>query len=164
MNEEDKSRISVQDYLILRKELRIRNGCVIVFGCVAFLLSGLLLIQDSSYHIFLSQAVILMVAMGGISVFPIRGKVNQAEQLHPEWKNLKPSRISTPSNQKVERYLIMVVALVLLLIFFVVRFDFERGLQSQNSVMPGSYYENYGNDSIVPDDSVMDQIEEELKQ
>ncbi len=158
--------MSLEEYLILKRERRNWGIGIAALCLAAFALGGLLILQNTRYFQYMYQVQIIILGVGALGVMPFKGKITSTEKEHPEWKKYTKEKVAIPDRERTRRYIILGVGFVLMFISFSNSFDFEKGFQREvNAQESLTLNENLEQeeDPIVSDELIND-ANELLKQ
>lgn len=112
-------------YLQLKKQVRVWFTVNIIIGLIA-IAGGILVIISKSRHIpYLLMCLGALTLMNQALIYPIFNGKKEAEEAHPEWKELSTKDSKIPVEDLQKGFLVSVTALLLVIIGF---FMFYRPL------------------------------------
>ena len=107
-----------EHYLQLKKQVRVWFTINIIIGLIA-IAGGILVIISKSRHI-----PYLLMCLGGLTlmnqalIYPVFNGKKEAEEAHPEWKELSTKDSKIPVEDLQKGFLVSVTALLIVIIGF----------------------------------------------
>ena len=119
-----------EDYLQLKKQVRVWFTVNIIIGLIA-IAGGILLIISKSRHIpYLLMCLGAVTLMNQVLVTPAFNAKKESEEAHPEWKELPTKDSKIPVEDLQKGFLVSVTALLIVIIGF---FMFYRPLPTTDA-------------------------------
>lgn len=122
--------MSKEDYLQMKKQARVWFTVNIVISLMA-IAGGILVVISKSRHIpFLLMALGALTLMNQALIYPVFNGKKEAEEAHPEWKELSTKDSKIPVEDLQKGILISALALLIVIIGF---FVFYRPLPTTDA-------------------------------
>lgn len=119
-----------EHYLQLKKQVRVWFTVNIIIGLIA-IAGGILVIISKSRHIpYLLMCLGALTLMNQTLIYPVFNGKKEAEEAHPEWKELSTKDSKIPVEDLQKGFLVSVTALLIVIVGF---FMFYRPLPTTDT-------------------------------
>lgn len=110
--------MSKEEYLQLKKELKIRFMLNILIALIATVFYIQMVVNHSRYMVYVLISIGALSLMNQFLILPVYNAKKEAELEHPEWKTLPTKGVEIPQEEAGKRNMIALLALALVVVGF----------------------------------------------
>ena len=110
--------MSKEEYLQLKKELKIRFMLNILIALIATVFYIQMVVNHSRYMVYVLISIGALSLMNQFLILPVYNAKKEAELEYPEWKTLPTKGVEIPQEEAGKRNMIALLALALVVVGF----------------------------------------------